>query len=182
MTALSEADASVSHCVPSARGRAREAQSPVLRKATTADVNAIHQLVNAYAEQGLMLRRSLSQLYEGVRDFHVVEEDGRVIACAAVHVSWRDLAEIRSLAVAPEYQGRGHGRRLVQACLDEAASLGISRVFALTYVPELFERMGFQRVEKALLPRKVWTECIYCPKLTQCDEVAVVCDLSSRSG
>jgi len=159
-----------------------ETEQAVLRKATTADVLAIHQLVNAYAEQGLMLRRSLSQLYEGVRDFHVVEEDGRVIACAAIHVSWRDLAELRSLAVSKEHQGRGHGRRLIEACLQEAASLGVSRVFALTYVPELFERMGFQRVEKALLPRKVWTECIYCPKLAQCDEVAVVCDVSSCFG
>ncbi len=121
-----------------------------------------------------MLPRSLSQLYETVRDFYVVETDGQVVACAALHVSWKDLAEIKSLAVAQEYQGQGHARRLVQACLHEAPDLGVREVFALTYVPELFEKMGFRRVDKALLPRKVWTECMHCSRFADCSEVAVV--------
>jgi amino-acid N-acetyltransferase len=146
----------------------------VLRKATTADVPTIQRLVNAYAERGLMLPRSLSQLYENIRDFLVLAEDSVVVGCVALHVSWKDLAELKSLAVAKGSQGRGFGRMLIEACVAEAAPLGASRVFALTYVPELFEKLGFERVDKALLPRKVWTECVYCPKFADCTEVAVV--------
>lgn len=161
---------------------ARPGAEYVLRKATTHDVPAIHQLVNKYAEQGLMLRRSLSQLYESVRDFFVIASDAEVVACAALHVSWKDLAEIRSLAVAERHQGQGHAHRLIDACVREAEALGIERVFALTYVPGLFERHGFQVVDKAYLPRKVWTECIYCPYLADCREVAVVYDLHPLEG
>jgi len=149
-------------------------QATILRAATTADVPAIQRLVNSYADRGLMLPRSLSQLYENVRDFTVVEEDCVVVGCAALHVSWKDLAELKSLAVAEGSQGRGYGRMLIEACVREARPLGASRVFALTYVPELFEKLGFERVDKALLPRKVWTECVYCPKFADCTEVAVV--------
>lgn len=152
-----------------------------MRKATTADVPAIQTLVNTYAERGLMLPRSLSQLYETVRDFFVVEDAGVIVACAALHVSWKDLAEIRSLAVAQDHQGRGFARDLIRDCLAEAVTLGVERVFALTYVPELFEKLGFQRVEKALLPRKVWTECIYCPHFSDCGEEAVLYDCSVTS-
>lgn len=148
--------------------------SPILRKAVTADVPAIHRLVNSYAERGLMLPRSLSQLYENVRDFTVVIEDGVVVGCAALHVSWKDLAEIKSLAVGGDSQGRGYGRMLIEACVREAGPMGVGRVFALTYVPELFEKLGFERVDKALLPRKIWTECVYCPKFADCTEVAVI--------
>ncbi|HSV73717.1 MAG TPA: N-acetyltransferase [Chthonomonadales bacterium] len=148
-----------------------------LRKARPEDVTAIQRLVNGFAQRDLMLPRSLSQLYENVRDFNVIEEDGRLVGCAALHVSWRDLAEIKSLAVSEESQGIGHGRRLVDACVAEASDLGIARVFALTYVAEWFEKLGWVRVDKASLPRKVWTECVYCPKFQGCTEVAVVLDL-----
>jgi amino-acid N-acetyltransferase len=154
--------------------------SAIIRKAITNDVAEIHRLVNAFADTGLMLPRSLSQLYENVRDFHVVISEGRVVGCAALHVSWKDLAELKSLAVAPEAQGRGYGRMLVEACTLEAPSVGVSRVFALTYVPEFFEKLGFERLEKALLPRKVWTECVYCPKFADCTEVAVIYKLSQN--
>lgn len=153
---------------------------PILRKATTADVLGIHTLVNQYARQGLMLHRSLSELYENVRDFFIIEVQGEVVACAALHVSWKGLAELKSLAVASDHQRRGLGKRLVKSCLEEANKLGVERVFALTYVPELFEKLGFVRVDKAGLPRKVWTECIHCPHFVDCREVAVVYDLRQK--
>lgn len=146
----------------------------VIRKARTDDVAAMQRLINGFADAGAMLHRSLSELYENIRDFFVVEEDEEIVGCAAVHVSWKDLAELKSLAVAETHQGRGYGRALVEACVEEAATLGVRRVFALTYVPELFEKMGFRRIDKALLPRKVWTECVYCPKFQNCTEVAVI--------
>jgi amino-acid N-acetyltransferase len=152
-----------------------------LRKARTADAPAMQRLINGFADRGAMLHRSLSELYENIRDFFVIEENGEVIGCAALHVSWKDLAELKSLAVAEAAQGRGFGRQLVQACVDEAEEIGIARVFALTYVPELFVKMRFQIVDKALLPRKVWTECVYCPKFPDCGEIAVLLGINGAS-
>jgi amino-acid N-acetyltransferase len=148
--------------------------SGFLRKARTVDVLAMQRLINGFADKGAMLHRSLSELYENIRDFSVVEEAGEVVGCAALHVSWKDLAELKSLAVSESRQGRGYGRLLIQACMEEAEIVGVARVFALTYVPELFEKMGFARTDKALLPRKVWTECVYCPKFPDCGEIAVI--------
>jgi amino-acid N-acetyltransferase len=145
-----------------------------LRKARTTDALAMQRLINAFADQGAMLHRSLSELYENIRDFFVVEDAGEVVGCGALHVCWKDLAELKSLAVAPTSQGLGYGRMLVNACVEEADSVGVSKVFALTYVPELFEKLGFVRTDKALLPRKVWTECVYCPKFPACGEIAVI--------
>lgn len=148
----------------------------IVRRATTRDVVAVQRLVHEYSERGLMLPRSLSHLYENVRDLFVAEEDGEIVGGCSLHVSWKDLAEVRSLAVAESRQGRGYASELVRACIADAASLGIAHVFALTYVPEFFERLGFARIDKALLPRKVWTECVYCPKFHGCTEVAVIID------
>jgi amino-acid N-acetyltransferase len=145
-----------------------------LRKARTGDVLAMQRLINGYAEKGAMLHRSLSELYENIRDFFVIEHEEEVVGCAALHVSWKDLAELKSLAVQEEFQGRGYGRALIEACVQEAGVIGVARVFALTYVPELFEKMEFVRTDKALMPRKVWTECVYCPKFPDCGEVAVI--------
>src|SRR5689334_18942401 len=160
-------------------GIATEPSIGRLRKAKTNDVLAMQRLINGFADRGAMLHRSLSELYENIRDFFVVEEEGEVVGCAALHVSWKDLAELKSLAVAEEKQGRGYGRRLIQACSDEAEDIGIARVFALTYVPELFVKMGYAVVDKAQLPRKVWTECVYCPKFPDCGEVAVLYTLDN---
>jgi amino-acid N-acetyltransferase len=146
----------------------------LLRKARTSDALAMQRLINGFADQGLMLHRSLGELYENIRDFFVIEEDGEVVGCAALHVSWKDLAELKSLAVSDASQGKGYGRMLILACTEEADALDIKRVFALTYVPELFEKIGYLRVDKALLPRKVWTECVYCPKFPDCGEIAVI--------
>ncbi|HLJ53787.1 MAG TPA: N-acetyltransferase [Chthonomonadaceae bacterium] len=146
----------------------------VVRKARTSDAVAMQRLINGYADRGAMLHRSLSELYENIRDFYVVEAAGAVVGCAALHVSWKDLAELKSLAVAESCQGRGYGKRLIRACLEEAEAIGLSRVFALTYVPVLFVKAGFQEVDRSMLPRKVWTECVYCPKFADCSEIAVL--------
>jgi len=147
---------------------------PKLRKATIADVPHLQRLINDCADAGQMLPRSLGEIYENLRDFFVVEAKHRLVACAACHVTWEDLAEIKSLAVARPRQQQGLGTLLVQACLEEAASLAIPRVFVLTYQPAFFQRLGFQLVDKSQLPHKIWTECINCPKFPNCGEVALV--------
>jgi len=149
----------------------------MVEKARIDDPPLILALVNYYADRQLMLPRSLNDIYECLRDFYVWREEGELLGCVALHVSWQGLGEVRSLAVREEAAGRGIGRRLVQSCLDEARALGMHRVFALTHVPEFFERIGFQRYPKESLPHKVWADCLNCPKFPDCDEVALVLDL-----
>ena len=148
-----------------------------VEKARIKDVGQMHQLINYFADKGIMLSRPLSEIYENIRDYFVVRQGERVIACAALHVAWSDLAEIKSLAVAEENQTEGLGGQLVTACLNEARELGIPTVFCLTYKPGFFEKFGFSQVDKMELPRKVWTECYHCSKFPNCDEVALVCHL-----
>lgn len=122
-----------------------------------------------------MLARSLSEIYENIRDYFVVREGEQVVACAALHVHWADLAEVKSLAVAENSQEQGIGSQLVAACLDEARGLGMPAVFCLTYRPAFFEKLGFSQVEKGELPHKIWAECLRCPKFPNCDEIALIC-------
>ncbi len=152
-----------------------------IEKARIGDGPQIHQLINTFADRGEMLARPLSEIYENIRDFFVVREGERVVACAALHVNWEDLAEIKSVAVAEEYQRKGIGDRLIQACLKEARDLGISTIFCLTYKPEFFGTVGFNQVEKMTLPHKVWNECYRCSKFPNCDEVAMVCRLEIKA-
>jgi amino-acid N-acetyltransferase len=145
-----------------------------LEKAKMSDVPQIHKLINEFADRGDMLARALSEIYENIRDYFVFREDERVIACAALHVNWSDLAEIKSVAVAADRQEQKIGAQLIEACLKEAKELGISTVFCLTYHPPFFEKCGFYQVDKMELPRKVWAECYRCPKFPDCDEAALV--------
>lgn len=145
-----------------------------VEKARIGDIPQIQRLVNYFADKGEMLPRSLSELYENIRDLFVVRDGDEVVACAALHVFWSDLAEIRAVAVAEEIQDQGAGALLVQACLEEVRSLGIETVFCLTYKPDFFERLGFHQVDMMELPRKVWGECLKCPKFPNCDEVALI--------
>lgn len=149
----------------------------MIRKAIIPDVREIHRLLLDYARDGLLLSRSLAELYESVRDFYVFEIDGKVVGTAALNICWEDLAELRSLAVHPDYNGRGAGKELVQACLDEARRLGIHRVFALTYKQAFFEKLGFAVIEKSQLPHKIWGDCMKCAKFPDCDEIALSIDL-----
>jgi len=145
-----------------------------VEKAKISDVPQMHRLINFFADKGEMLPRSLAEIYENIRDFFVIREGERVAACVALHVSWSDLAEIRSMAVTEEAQKQGFGTKLVEACLNEVKQLGIDTVFCLTYKAEFFERFGFYKVDKMELPRKVWAECFHCPKFPDCDEIALI--------
>lgn len=143
-------------------------------RARIQDVPQIHELVNYFADRGEMLARPLSEMYENIRDYFVIRQGERVLACAALHVKWSDLAEVKSLAVAEDKQKQGFGDQLVVVCLNEAKELGIPTVFCLTYKPAFFERLGFSQVDKMELPQKVWTECYRCPKFPNCEEVALI--------
>lgn len=142
--------------------------------AKVGDADSIRRIINSFADKGDILPRALSEIYENIRDFFVVRNEGEVVACAALHISWLDLAEIRSLAVDEKNQNQRIGSLLVQACLDEAKAMGIPTVFCLTSEPAFFEKHGFKLVDKAELPRKVWGECYRCPKFPDCDEVALI--------
>ena len=150
-------------------------------KARVSDVPQMHKLINSFADKGEMLARSLSEIYENIRDYFVIRQGERVIACVALHVSWSDLAEIKSLAVAEDSQQQGIGVQIMEVCLKEANELGISTVFCLTYKPAFFEKFGFSQVDKAELPRKVWGECYRCSKFPDCDEVALIYHLETPS-
>lgn len=146
----------------------------MLRKAKIKDIKQIQALINSYAKKDLMLARSLNELYEGIRDFWVYEKNGRILGCCALHVSWDDLAEVKSLAVRKDRQGQGIGKQLVVVCLAEAKDFGVGRVFVLTYQPAFFTRFGFKRVRHDALPHKVWAECINCPKFPNCQEISLL--------
>ncbi len=148
-----------------------------LRKANISDANGIRKLVNAYAAENKMLARSLSEIYENIRDYHVVTYGDQVIGSCALHVFWEDLAELRSLAVHPEHRGRGLGQTLIEHVMSEAPALGVKRIFILTAIPGYFRRAGFRTVDRSVLPHKIWAECIRCPKFPDCDEIAMITEL-----
>ena len=146
-----------------------------IRPARVGDVPAIQELIRTFADRKLMIRRSLGELYESIREFIVAtDDDGRVVGCAALHVFWEDLAELKCLAVSEQMHGHGVGRLLVDRCWEAARELELQTVFTLTYVPDFFEKCGYQRVEKSDLPHKIWNECTRCPLFPSCNEVALV--------
>jgi amino-acid N-acetyltransferase len=149
----------------------------MIRKAKLYDIKEIQRFLKVYAPRGGILPRSLSELYDHLRDFFVFVRDRRVVGICALHICWEDLAEIRSLAVEEKDQNKGIGTKLVAACLKESKSLGVKRVFALTYQVEFFERLGFKKVDKTALPHKIWTDCLKCVKFPDCDETALVREL-----
>lgn len=154
-----------------------ETRQSCLRRAVVSDVAKIQKLINSHADRNDMLHRSLNELYETIRDFYIFEESGEVLACAAIHVTWDDLAELKCVAVASEAQGRGLGKLIVEQCLEDARQLGLRRVFALTYKPDFFQKYGFHTIDRSMLPHKVWGECIKCHKFPDCHEIAMMCYL-----
>lgn len=146
----------------------------MIEKAKIGDPPELLAIVNRFAQQELLLSRSLNDIYEALRDFIVYREGARILGCAALHISWQGLGEVRSLAVVEEAQGRGIGRALVENCLEEAERLGMERVFVLTYLPEFFKKLGFADYPKEKLPHKVWTDCLRCPRFPECNEVALM--------
>ncbi|WP_459935442.1 N-acetyltransferase [Fundidesulfovibrio butyratiphilus] len=150
-----------------------------LRKARIQDVKTIHGMLMDCARNELLLPRSFNELFSHLRDFYVLaeSESNLAIGCCALSITWDNLAEIRSLVVSPDHQMHGHGKRLVEACLSEAVTLGVYKVFTLTYQRAFFEKMGFVEVTKDELPQKVWADCIRCPKFPECDEIAMVMEM-----
>lgn len=145
-----------------------------VRRARVTEAPAIAAIVNRYALQGLMLPKRVLDVYQSIREYVVaVAPDGTLLGCGALRILGNDLAEVRSLAIHEDAQGRGLGRRLVEALAEEARSIGLTRIFALTLQVEFFARLGFQVVDKAIFPQKVWLDCRHCPKRTQCDETAM---------
>ncbi len=148
-----------------------------VRPAAIHDVPEIHHLLELYAAQGNLLPRSMSELYRHLRDFFVVDFAGQVVGCGALEIFTDDLGEVRSLVVADEHKGHGHGRQLVERIIAEARAIGLKRLMALTYVPDFFHKLGFRTVPKNTLPEKVWSVCIKCYKFNHCDETAVLLDI-----
>lgn len=146
-----------------------------IRPARASDVSGIYDLIAVFAERKLMIRRSMAELYEAIREFTVaIDDENRVVGCVALHVFWEDLAEIRGLAVADQVQGLGIGRRLVETCWDIARELEVKSVFALTTATRFFERCGYHQMDKAELPQRIWNECVRCPAFPNCTEVALM--------
>ena len=151
-----------------------------IRKARISDVQALLALVNDFAAQNVMLPRGPQYLFENIRDFVVVVDenhDGRIVACGSLHVLWEDMAEVRSMAIHPDYQKRGLGRRIIEFLKQEAAQIGIRRLFTFTLSEEFFARLGFTRKLRDELPPKVWGECSRCPKYFKCDEVGMMLEI-----
>ena len=145
-----------------------------IRKAKISDLKQVHRLINDFAKIDQMIPRALNELYETLRDFVVCEIDGEICGVCALHIMWEDLAEIRSLAVSRRFQKKGVGKQLVRHCLKEAKALGIKRIFALTYQPEFFGKLGFRVTAKSSLPQKIWGDCLRCHRFPECDETAVI--------
>ncbi|MDY4696360.1 N-acetyltransferase [Selenomonas montiformis] len=145
------------------------------RKATFRDIEPIFRLVSGYATEGVMLARSRNTLYETLRDMIVAEaEDGSIVGVGGLHIIWDRLAEIRTMAVAPQMVRKGIGAEIVRRLLKEGDELGVEKYFTLTYKPGFFQKLGFVTITKEELPHKVWKECIDCPKFPNCDEIAMV--------
>jgi amino-acid N-acetyltransferase len=146
----------------------------MIRKAEIKDIVHIQNIINNFAKDGLMLARSLNELYENLRDFWVYELEKKVVGCCALHISWKDFAEIKSLAVEKKFQKRGIGTALVEACIQEARQLGVKNIFVLTYIPQYFKQFDFKKIAHKKLPHKIWAECINCPKFPNCKEIALI--------
>jgi len=151
----------------------------LIRKARIGDVREIQKMLASHAQRGELLPRSLSELFDNLRDIFVYVEDSQpeIMGTCSMHICWEDLAEIRSLVVREPFRHQGIGTRLVEACVSEAVTLGLYRIFVLTYQGRFFEKLGFHQVDKATLPHKIWADCIKCVKFPECDETALVLEL-----
>jgi len=156
----------------------------MLRAARISDVAEMAQFINSFAQRNLMLPRPLNRMYENLRDYVVVEEDGKVVGCGALHILWYDLAEIRSVAVREGFQHRGYGKAILNSLLDDARKLGVHQVFMLVLpdgaMARLARKSGFREVSKDELPHKVWSDCLNCPKFTECDEIALIAEVGPK--
>ncbi len=154
----------------------------MIRKARMTEVPQIYKALEISARNGELLPRSLGELYDSIRDFQVyLDGQGRLLGCCALHPTWEDLGEIRSLVVSEEARKQGIGRSLVNRCLEEAMELGMQRIFVLTFNSPFFERLRFEPISKSLLPHKIWAECIRCIHFPDCQEEALMLELPKNS-
>ena len=150
----------------------------LIRKAVMKDAKDIHTIIKERTKDAMVLPRSLSSVFTHLRDFFVAEtDDGRIIGCCALSLSWDSLAEVRSLVVIPEERGENTGRQMVEACVHEARELGVQNVFVLTNIEVFFAKLGFIKTEKSVLPHKIWSDCINCPLFPDCNEIPMIMDL-----
>lgn len=153
-----------------------------IRSAKVSDVKAMHALIGFYAERKEMLPRPVNDIYENIQEFVVAEDKGKVVGCCALHVSWEDLAEIKALAIAENYQKKGIGTKLVLSLHKKARELGVKKVFALTFKPHFFLRLGYAQITREKLPHKIWGECIKCPLFPDCGEIPLIRSLTVPDG
>ena len=151
-----------------------------IRPAKVTDVKQIHKLVESYADNKEMLHRSLNSIYENIQEYIVAEdENGKIAACGALHVSWEDLAEVKALAVAQEYMRQGLGTKIVEQLQKNAKELGVGKVFSLSFKPDFFiKKLGYRIIPKETLPHKIWSECINCHLFPDCGEVPLLKELN----
>ncbi len=146
----------------------------MIRQAKVPDVVHIHTLVKEHARQGELLPRPITDLYEKLPEFVVVESKGAIVGCGALHVTWEDLAEVRTLIVSKKHQGEGIGSKIVKVLEKRAAVLGIAKVFALSFKPGFFKAIGYKEISKEELPQKIWRDCVNCPLFPDCGETALI--------
>ncbi|HEY1731791.1 MAG TPA: N-acetyltransferase [Terriglobales bacterium] len=145
------------------------------RSAKLPDAFAIEQLIQVHVGDGTLLPRSLSEICENIRDFVVVEKEGEIVGCGALHLYGMHLAEVRSITVTNRSAGRGAGRVLIDALLEEAKKQSVTCVCLFTRIPDFFAKMGFRQVKKEALPDKALKDCVKCPRVNACDEIAMYC-------
>jgi len=150
-----------------------------VRSATIFDAQQIYALIEDHAAKGNLLPRSINEIYRSIRDFFIVEHNEKIIACGALEIFTEILGEVRSLVVHPDHNGQGAGRLVTEQIIEEARSIGLLQLMALTYVPDFFHRFGFVSVPKETLPEKIWGVCIKCYKFNHCDEIAVLLKLKN---
>ena len=154
---------------------------PIIRQAELRDVPALLSMINEYADKRLLLPRTFVDLCENIEEFKVAEENGKVLACGALKLYDEEIAEIRSLCVEPGRKSSGLGRALTEHLLSQAEDRQLKTVFALTVVPEFFQKCGFHEAPRENFPMKIWRDCLLCPKLFHCDEKTMAFDLAPRS-
>jgi len=153
----------------------------IVRSAETGDVDAMHALLAPYADKSILLSRNKDDLFQHLQEFIVAEYDGELVGTAALHIYGSNIAEIRSLVVRPDHQGKRLGHMLVEGCEKLAHQLHVAQVFALTYVDSFFVSMDYSVVPKETLPHKIWTVCVHCERFGDCDEIAVQKRLSDAA-
>mgnify|MGYP003332628217 CR=1 FL=1 len=131
-----------------------------IRPAKTSDVKTIRKLVDTYAPERRLLSKATVTLYEAVPDFLVIEKDNQLLGAGAIHVLWEDLAEVRTVAVFPEFKGKGYGSLLLEALINRANQLGVKRIFCLTFETKFFTKHGFTEIKGTPVEPEIYQQLL----------------------